>query len=105
MYTETAARAAPAAILRDPMVIDRLVGTTDKSPTILLRVASTAAAHTGRRPQFIVRRVQTRRLRVGRWPRQRDSVVITIKTLVLSQVGRVMDRPLADQLSSLPGQA
>jgi hypothetical protein len=35
-----------------------------------------------------LRRLQTRRLTVGRWPRQREIIVITIKTLILDEFAR-----------------
>ena len=38
------------------------------------------------RPAIIIRRVRTRRLTVGRWPRQREIIVVTIKTLILREV-------------------
>jgi hypothetical protein len=40
------------------------------------------------RPAIIIRRVRTRRLTVGRWPCQREIIVVTIKTLILSEVVR-----------------
>jgi hypothetical protein len=86
MQSTKTARAALASTRRDPQVIDRLVGAINKSPSILHKVAATAATQTSHRP-VTVRRVRTRRLMVGRWPRQRQIIVVTIRTLTLGEVG------------------
>ena len=88
MQTKEMTRAAPAGTLRDPLVIDRLVGTIDKSPTTLLQSAATAAAQAKTRPQIAVHRFQTRHLIVGRWPYQRTVIVVTVRTLILREVAR-----------------
>jgi hypothetical protein len=86
MRPKKAVRAALAGTRRDPLDVDRLVGTINKSPSILHKVAATAATQTSQRP-VTVRRVRTRRLMVGRWPRQRQIIVVTIRTLTLGEVG------------------
>jgi hypothetical protein len=88
MRPKKAVRAALAGTRRDPLDVDRLVGTIAHSPNTLLRPAATAAAQPKTRPQITVRRFQTRQLTVGRWPYQRIVVVVTVKSLILREVAQ-----------------
>lgn len=88
MQTKNEGRAALAGTLRDPRMIDRLVGAIGTSPSRGQGLPATAARKTGRRLQITVRRHQSRQLTVGRWPRQRQVIVVTIKTLTLGEVAR-----------------
>jgi hypothetical protein len=87
MQTKNEGRAALAGTLRDPRMIDRLVGAIEKSPSTVVNRAATAAAQ-AKRPQIAVRRFGACRLTVGSWSHQRTITVVTVSPLILREVAR-----------------
>jgi hypothetical protein len=81
MRTKNEGTAALAGTLRDPRMIDRLVGAIEKSPSTVVNRAATAAAQAKTRPQIAVRGL-------GRWSHQRTITVVTVSPLILREVVR-----------------